>query len=161
MSAIISQDEKYRYWLERDVRGWGYVYGYFGINPSTADAIIDDQTVKKWIGFTIRNGGGKFIVGNVFAYRTSKVKELAYVDDPIGKDNDFYINQVINKANILVPCWGNIHKTPAHLRKHFGMLLDKLIASGKPVKIFGKTKNGDPLHPMMLSYDTKLIDYES
>ncbi|CAJ2900305.1 Uncharacterized protein conserved in bacteria [Burkholderia pseudomallei] len=79
MSAIISQCGKFRYRLERDVQMDGLTFAYFGINPSTADATLDDATVRKWIGFTKVNGGRRFIVGNVSAYRATDVKELADV----------------------------------------------------------------------------------
>ncbi|HBJ2425861.1 TPA: DUF1643 domain-containing protein, partial [Salmonella enterica] len=52
MSAIISKCGMYRYRLERDVQPEGLVFGYFGVNGSTATATEDDHTVRKWIGFT-------------------------------------------------------------------------------------------------------------
>ena len=159
-SAWLSECEKYRYTLSRTWRDDGLLFAYFGINPSTADANIDDQTVMKWIGFTERNGGKGFIVGNVFSYRTTNVKDLAKCDDPVGGEaNLSHIKTLINKADVLVPCWGNTTKVPSQLRHHFSTLLLMLLGSGKPVKIFGRNKSGDPKHPMMLGYDTELVDY--
>ena len=54
---------------------------FFGVNPSTADASSDDSTVRKWRGFTQRWGGSRFIVGNVFAYRSTDVRQLAAVEE--------------------------------------------------------------------------------
>jgi hypothetical protein len=71
VNAIISPCGLYRYRLERTVAMTGPVYAFFGVNPSTADASIDDATVRKWIGFTKKWGGSRFIVGNVFAYRST------------------------------------------------------------------------------------------
>lgn len=71
MSAIISKCGMYRYRLERDVQPEGLVFGYFGVNGSTATATEDDHTVRKWIGFTKVNGGRRFIVGNAFAFRAA------------------------------------------------------------------------------------------
>jgi len=34
-----------------------------------------------------------------------------------------------------------------------------LCTSGKPVKVFGLTAGGDPKHPLMLPYDTPLVDW--
>lgn len=46
-SAVISECGHYRYRLDREVAESGIVFGYFGINPSTADALRDDQTVSR------------------------------------------------------------------------------------------------------------------
>ena len=50
MSAIISPCGLYRYRLERTVAMEGPVYAFFGINPSTADASVDDATVRNRAG---------------------------------------------------------------------------------------------------------------
>lgn len=159
MSAIISPCGKYRYRLERTVGMDGPVYAFFGINPSTADASMDDATVRKWIGFTKAWGGSRFIVGNVFAYRSTDVKALAHVEDAFGDDIGDHTTDIINDADILVPCWGCISKVPPRLQFAFDVLMDALVSSGKPVRHFGLTKAGDPKHPLMLGYDTPLLDW--
>lgn len=169
MSAIISPCGKYRYRLERkmdlrqlllnasaDSKLRGKTIAFFGVNPSTADASIDDATVRKWIGFCERWGVPRFIVGNVFAYRATDVRELAAVDDPFGDDIGDHITDLIIEADILVPCWGDTGKVPPQLQYAFDVLMDALVSSGKPVLHFGLTKGGDPKHPLMLGYDTAL-----
>lgn len=157
MTAIISPCGLYRYRLERTLAMEGPVYAFFGINPSTADASIDDATVRKWIGFCKRWGASRFIVGNVFAYRATDVKALATVADAFGDDIGEHITDIIEEADILVPCWGSETKVPAQLRFAFDVLLDKMLDSGKPVMHFGKTQDGYPKHPLMLGYDTPLV----
>lgn len=157
MSAIISRCQRYRYRLERDVQLDGIVFAYFGVNPSTADARLDDQTVRKWIGFTKLNEGRRFIVGNVFAWRSTDVDELAEVADPIGPANQKHIAQIAADADVLVPCWGNRGKIPRSLHHHLDATMELLSSFGKPVKTFGLTKRGDPLHPLMLPYTTKMV----
>lgn len=159
MSAIISPCGLYRYRLERDVAMEGKVFAYFGINPSTADATVDDATVRKWIGFTKANGGRRFIVGNVFAYRSKDVRALADIEDPFGDDIGEHVTDIIQDADILVPCWGNTSKVPPKLQFAFDVLLDALLSSGKPVMCFGQTKRGDPKHPLMLGYSTPLVPW--
>jgi hypothetical protein len=157
--ATLSDCGKFRYRLEREIPdASGPIYAFFGINPSTADATVDDQTVGKWIGFVSRWGGRRFIVGNVFAYRATDVRELAGVMHPTGLDNAEHLKQIAADADILVPCWGNRSKVHAGLRYHFDNTLVLLRRTGKPMKCFGRTKSRDPLHPLMLGYDTKLED---
>jgi hypothetical protein len=159
MSAVISPCGKYRYRLERAVGQSGPVYAFYGVNPATAGPVQNDHTVRKWIGFVTRWGGSRFIVGNAFAYRATDVRELATVDDPYGPDIGDHITKIIEDADIHVPCWGRTDKVPAQHQGAFDILRDALMSSGKPVRIFGLTKSGDPLHPLMLGYDTPLVPW--
>ena len=157
MEAVLSDCRNYRYSLSREVdNSASRTFAFFGINPSTADESVDDATVRKWIGFAKRNNCKKFIVGNVFAYRATNVNDLAKAANPHGADNDAFIDLIIDKSDVLIPCWGSRGKLPKNLRYALDDLLIKLKSSGKPVLIFGKTKSGDPKHPLMLGYNTNL-----
>lgn len=157
MSAVLSPCGTYRYQLARDVGMDGPVFAFFGVNPSTADATLDDATVRKWTGFVKRWGGSRFIVGNVFAYRATDVRELASAFLPGGLDNAEQLAQIAADADILVPCWGNRAKVSPGLRYHFDNTMRTLRKVGKPIKTFGLTASGDPKHPLMLGYDTALV----
>lgn len=161
MSAIISACGLYRYRLEREVQPEGRVFAYFGINPSTADAIENDATVRKWIGFSLRNDCRRFIVGNVFGFRSKEVKRLAAhtVESAQGPEWTMHVDQIIADADVLVPCWGAYGKIPRHLRGTFDDVLARLLASGKPVLHFGVTACGQPKHPQMLAYATPLTPW--
>lgn len=160
MSAVISPCGLYRTRLEREIAEVGIVIAFFGVNPSTAGPEIEDQTTMKWRGFAVRNGARKYIAGNPFAYRATDVGELAKAADPVGPDNDVHIGEIIRDADILVPCWGNRTKLPRSLHHHLDLLARRLRSSGKPVKVFGFTASGDPKHPLMLGYDTPLVDWQ-
>lgn len=158
-SAVISDDEMYRYRLDRLVALEGIVFAFFGVNGSTATGEEEDQTTRKWFGFSKRNGARRYIVGNPFAFRATDVRALARASDPVGPENARYLSEIIAEADVLVPCWGNRNKVPKHLRHHIDALRDQIFASRKPVKVFGFTKGGDPLHPLMLGYDTPLTEW--
>ncbi len=134
------------------------MFAFFGVNPSTADATTDDATVRKWLGFARRWGASRFLVGNVFPLRATHVRELAKWAMPVAVqwENDAHLRAVIGEADVLVPCWGDRAKVPAGLRLDLDAVLERLLASGKPVKHFGLTKGGDPGHPLMLGYSTPL-----
>jgi hypothetical protein len=178
MSAIISPCGLYRYRLERgpfnplpllelgddgvfELRG--KVIGFFGINPSTADASTDDQTVKKWIGFCERWGALRFVVGNVWPLRSKDVRALAEATRwlHIGRENQRHILAMADEADILVPCWGDRGKVPRSMHNEIDSLLSLLRGTGKPVMTFGLTKGGDPGHPQMLAYSTPLVDFRA
>jgi hypothetical protein len=158
-SAIFSACGTYRYRLDRDVQEKGLVFAYFGVNGATADHEKEDQTSRKWFGFTLRNGGRRYIAANPFAFCATDVRELAYAADPIGPENGRYVREVITEADILVPCWGSRAKLPPNLRGQLDDLRDRILDAGKPVKVFGFTASGDPKHPLMLGYDTPLVDW--
>ncbi|MDN7456536.1 DUF1643 domain-containing protein [Burkholderia cenocepacia] len=161
MSAIISSCLCFRYWLEREVAPTGFVVAFFGVNPSYAAATVRDHTDLKWTGFAHRWGARKYIAGNPFAFRSPRVRDLAAVVDPIGPENDAYLERIIAEADQLVPCWGDRGKLPKCLRPRLDVVADMLRSSGKPVKVFGLTAGGDPKHPLMLPYDTPLIDWSA
>jgi hypothetical protein len=164
MSAVLSDCGRYRYRLEREVPG---MYPgaqslrplFIGVNPSTADATVNDQTIRKDIGFCQRWCAGRFYKGNVFGYRATDVTKLAEVEDPVGPENDHYLLQMIDECNLIIPCWGDAKKVPRALRYRFDLVRKLLYEAQKPVRIFGLTKGGDPLHPLMLSYSTTLKEW--
>lgn len=158
MNAILSDCRRYRYRLDRELESaTGKTIAFFGINPSTADERTDDPTLRKMMGFASRNGASSVVVGNVFAFRTPHVHELELMNDPVGPDNQEFHKQIIQDADVLVPCWGGRSKVPASLHRHFDELLSLLNGAGKPVHCLGLTVNGDPKHPLFLSYSTELI----
>lgn len=159
MSAIISECGRYRYRLERRQDKTGPVVAFFGVNPSTADASAEDATTRKWHGFAERNGWGRYIVGNVFALRSTDVRALARAADPLGREYAAHLSRIIADADELIPCWGDRGKVPKELHWHFDDLLVQLFASRKPVRIFGLTKGGDPKHPLMLGYNTPIVPW--
>lgn len=158
MSAVISPCGMYRYRLDREVGMEGPVYAFFGINPSTADASVDDATVRKWIGFTKTWGGSRFIVGNVSPYRATDVRKLATTMQwlTVGRENERHILEMAAEADILVPCWGDRAKVPRLMHTNIDDLMSLLVGTRKPVMHFGLTKGGDPKHPLMLGYATAL-----
>lgn len=158
-SAVFSDCGLYRHRLDRDVQEHGLVFGFCGVNGSRAGAEVEDQTTMKWRGFTLRNGGRKYIAFNPFGKTATDVKELATVADPVGPENARHVADAISEADILVPCWGSRHKIPPRLRHYLDEMRDQIFAAGKPVKVFGFTASGDPKHPLMLGYNTPLIDW--
>ncbi len=159
MSAIISADGLYRHRLEREVQANGIVAAYFGVNPSTADAEAEDATTRKWHGFSLRNGIRRYIAGNAHDYRATDVRELAKVSTPVSAMNEIHLRAIIEDADVLIPCWGSRAKLPPSLHTNLYRLKQLILDSGKPVKVFGFTNSGDPMHPLMLGYDRPLMPW--
>ena len=170
-SAHLSDCEHYRYFLSRTFPSFTDVSAdlvsgsprfkfvtFIGVNPSTADAEVDDATVRKWIGFTARWGYQGFTVVNLFAYRSTQVANLAHVADPVGVDTDAWIAKAIRESgDLIVPCWGSRDKLPNSL--HYRIDEVNAMLKGKNTMCFGKTLKGDPMHPLMLGYNTQLMPF--
>lgn len=155
-SAIISACGLYRLRLDRVIANGGRVAAYFGVNPSKADGLIDDATIRKLYGFSERIDVGRFMVGNKFAYRATDVDELRRAADPVGPSNNTHLLVMMKEADILVACWGPLGKLPKHLRGRWKDLVKYAADVGKPLHCFGVTADGQPRHPLMLSYSTPL-----
>jgi hypothetical protein len=158
-SAILSACGFYRYRLERAWSSEGGVVCFIGVNPSTADATIDDQTVRKWRGFAARWGFGSMVISNLFAYRATAVTELAIAADPKGPENDRHLGEALKEADLVVPCWGSRSKLPPRLRARIETVRQLLRTCGRPVRVLGLTASGDPQHPLMIGYDRQLQDW--
>lgn len=146
----------YRYRLER---GSGETAtAIVMVNPSTADATQDDATIRKLRGFGERNGWGRIIVGNLFAYRATDVRELARVADPVGPANDDYLAHIVRHADRVVVAWGPLAKLPSPLRGRWRQVCR--LFGPRPVFSIGVSANdGQPKHPLMLPYDSPLIPW--
>jgi hypothetical protein len=158
-STIISECGRYRYCLTREVALSGPVFAFFGVSPSVADAAAGEAAMRKNIGFTRRWGGSRCVVGNIFAFRTTDISVLGKCADPFGPRNAIELDNIIRQADVLVPCWGSRSRLPERLRPRVAWLRRLLLTSGKPVKCLGLTRGGDPCHPLMIGYDTPLVDF--
>ena len=77
------------------------------LNPSRADAEVNDPTITRCISFAHSWDYGRLEVVNLFAYRTSKPSLLKQAVEPIGKDNDRFILESVSKCDRVILAWGN------------------------------------------------------
>lgn len=159
-SAIISDCGLYRYRLERHALSGAGAVAWIMVNPSTADAKEDDPTIRKVIGFSERLGAGWAIVGNKFAYRATDVNALKTARDPVGPDNDAHLAKIIADAGTVIAAWGPLAKLPPTLRRRWYKIARMADEAGRTLMCFGTAQDGHPRHPLMLAYDTPLIEWK-
>lgn len=142
----------YRYML---TRGKGEQCGVVMLNPSTADALEDDATIRKLIGFTRDWGYPSFVVGNVYAFRSTDPKHLwaDHGGDIVGPDNDGYLH-AISTLPLIVVAWGK-HAKPERVQK----VTEILRSSGRPLFCLGVNYDGSPKHPLYVPYVQTLVEY--
>lgn len=103
--AFISECGQFRYYLLRQWDGLLPLLVFVLLNPSTADAHIDDNTVKKCIAFARALGFGGIVILNLFAYRATKPKDLRRAGYPVGPLNDEFIRLFTTGAAVIAG-WG-------------------------------------------------------
>ena len=152
-SAVFSPCRKYRYSL---TRSWNSADGYvlfIGLNPSIADEIADDPTLKRCINFAKDWGYGGLIMVNLFAYMATYPSELKKVALPIGKENNNYILKGYQKSQLTVIAWGN----DGYLLKRDKEVL-AIIENPMCLNI---NKSGQPVHPLYQKIGQKLINFNN
>lgn len=159
--AIISGCGTYRYRLDRYVSPHAMVTAIIMVNPSTADATQDDATIRKLRGFGVRNNWGRIIVGNLFAYRATDVRELAKARDPVGPENDDHLIHILAECDQVICAWGPIAKQPRMVRSRWIDVLTLIDGTGlDPLSIGPVAKCGHPKHPLMLPYSSEIMDWK-
>lgn len=150
-TATLSTCHRYRYTLSRE---WDENLPrvlWIMLNPSTADAWVDDPTIRRVRGFTERLGCGGFTVVNLFAYRATDPSDLRIISDPIGPENDAHIADQASRAAIsgskVIAAWGNLSRPG----KNRAMDLLKGSLMNATLHHLGElTKEGQPRHPLYL-----------
>jgi hypothetical protein len=150
-SAEISECSKYRYWLCRSwkVGGNGKAVCFVMLNPSTADALLDDATIRRCMGFTRTWGYSTLDVRNLFALRATDPRELLLAEDPVGPVGDANL-AVARGADLVIAAWGT--QVPFSRDQRALELL-----AGKPLYCLGLTARGYPRHPLYVKADQQPI----
>ena len=155
-SAIVSDDGAYRYSLARWWDASRRRDLWIMCNPSTADAAIDDATIRRCIGYSRRFGSGGFVVVNAYGYRATKPAAMwaAQADgiDIVGPENDRWIKAHLKtETGQVIAAWG------AHPKPERCWRLNAIIRSAKRDSLcLGTTRDGMPRHPLMLRNDAQL-----
>ncbi len=155
MGAFIPEHAPdYRYWL---ARVWDLelpILVWVMLNPSTADAALDDPTIRRCMSFARDTGHGGILVVNLFARRTKSPEVMRAADDPIGPDNDVWLMRAFKRAaetgGKVVAAWG-VHGQFQDRDYAVANLADR---AGVTLLCLGKTQGGDPRHPLYVKGGT-------
>ena len=157
--ATITPDGMYRYALTRswDPDPWTTELHrpvvFIGLNPSTADALVDDPTIRRCVDFTRRWGHAHLTMLNLYAYRATDPGTLIGARgagvDIVGPLNDGVLATGIEGASRVVAAWGShrfAHERVAAVRD----------AAPSPLHCLGRNGDGQPRHPLYLHRNTAL-----
>lgn len=153
-SAVLSDDGLYRYRLDR-WWGDGPRVVWVMLNPSTADADIDDPTIRRVMRFSREWGYDGCTVLNLWPFRATKPSDLAtwmatgdsahnaHVDN-----QRHYLDPILKDAPMRVAAWGAWPRS-----KHI-ITGDILAEFDGPFQCLGVTDDGSPRHPLYVRADT-------
>lgn len=142
--AVFSPCGIYRYTLNRGASHGDGLVNWIMLNPSTADAVDNDPTICRCIGYTKDWGYADLVVTNLFALRSTDPKGLRGHRDPIGPENDRHLIEQARRATIVVCAWGADMMAPRRSPEVLKMLRDL----GITPHVLGFTSSGQPLHPL-------------
>ncbi len=155
-TAVLSDDGDYRYLLWRELPQADLLQEDLGtvmflmLNPSTADADQDDQTIRKILGYARRWGYSKLVVANLYGLRSTDPRALVGHRDPVGIANDIAICEAAKASNKIVAAWGVGPGPLLHVTeraRHVRGLFDA------PLFCLDTTEGGAPRHPLYLRGD--------
>ncbi len=154
---------QYRYTLSRELPDGtpGRTLMMLMLNPSTADATVNDPTITRCIGLARREGFGRLLVGNMYALRSTDPQGLWRVVNPVGPDNHYHIKSMLLQASRVVCAWGN-HCKPQRFRDLIASF-DRFPKLSAPPRFhcLGANANGAPKHPLYLRQDVPIIPWDS
>lgn len=148
--ATLSECGTYRYNL---VRRWGDgpALLWVMLNPSTADAEVDDPTIRRCIGFARGSGRNAIEVVNLYALRSPSPADLWKHPNPIGPCNDAAISAAIRRAAdaggaMVVAAWGG------NAKRERAEAVMRILTDATDVYALGQDKDGRPTpgHPLYI-----------
>ena len=140
--AVFSKCRTYRYALWRTWKIDSPQVLFIGLNPSTADGKMNDPTTIRCIKYANRWGYGRIVLCNLFAYISTTAKSIKNCPDPIGPENDIWIEKLASQSELVIACWGNMG-----IYKERDQFVHSLIPN---LHCLGRTNRGQPRHPLYL-----------
>ncbi len=168
--AILSDGGRYRYRL---TRSWGERPSSFlpisekrdvwvMLNPSTADADLDDPTIRRCMGFSRSWGANGIEVVNLFPWRATKPKDLLAAmragEDVVSRDRrNHHIGRVFGPGGVLasrvIVAWGAAPWAGEEGERLRGW------AMCPDLLCLGTNANGSPKHPLYLPATAELREW--
>ena len=150
--AELSVDGLYRYRLWRRW-GDGERMAWIMLNPSTADAVKNDQTIRRCMFYARREGYDGIEVINLYALRATRPAHLLDHPDPEGPGNSAAWDTVLSDHGIgmIVAAWG--------ASRPKGCPASRAAAQWFTGGWYclGRTENGHPRHPSRLGNNQPFV----
>lgn len=122
-------------------------------NPSIAGKKRNDPTTRRALGFASKLDCKFYLAVNCHAMIATDSNELKHDPDPVGPENDSYIQAAAEWADKIVVAWGTLGKLN-------GRYLEVLrLLEGYDLLCLGYTEENHPRFPLYLPDETVPILY--
>jgi len=152
--AVLSEERRYRYRLNRIWDAEKPAALFIGLNPSTADEYTDDPTIRRCMSYAKAWNYGGIVMANLFAYRATDPRMMLRQEDPEGRLNEQYLDAAIEDTWVTVCCWGSERQPAVHAQA------DRLRHRHGDLTYLRLNKDGSPAHPLYLPGNLKPIPWE-
>ena len=125
------------------------------LNPSTADAELDDPTIRRCRGFAKAWDCAGIVVAYLYALRATDSAALWTHPDPVGPDNDAMLAKLIREHETVVCAWG------ANAKPERVEIVRKMFHRLSTPVCLGMTQSGAPRHPLYVRCDQSLVNWSA
>lgn len=146
---VTSECQNYQYFRKFSINGEAKKpLGIVGLNPSVIKK-GKNSTVSILSQIALREGYDSLVITNLYGYITPNPKDLTNLVDPVGPENDMWIQDMINTCDKVLCIWGNNASKER---------VDKILPTiKKKAYTIGLTKLGQPRHVLHTKKDATLI----
>ena len=134
-----------------------------GLNPSTADEKEPDYTMKKVMGFAMRNGYDSFIMFNLYPLRSTNPQKLSKEHvSALSLQNTKQISKTLKSLKVvnLLAAWGGTITVRSYMLDCLLEIYDSLNGLNiNWLKIGDLTTSNHPRHPSRAPYENKLTKF--
>lgn len=122
--------------------------GVVGLNPSFIKN-GKNATASILLDIAMREGFDSIVITNLYGYITPNPKDLKTIEDPVGEENDTWIENMKNACSKILCIWGN-HANKDRVSQVLPKIKDKAYT-------IGLTKLGEPRHVLHTKKDSPLF----
>lgn len=128
------------------------------LNPSKADAMHDDPTIRTIVGYSERWSYNTLVVGNLYAYRATKPKDMWAAQKKgrniVGLGNDDVLRKLATQARerdgIVMAAWG-ADAEPSRVKA-----VCEIVG---PMSCLGRNGDGSPWHPLYHPVNLRPVEW--
>ena len=167
---MFSECRSYRWILKRELLRGNKTIVFIGLNPSKANSVNNDRTLIRIINFCTRWNYKNIYVINLFGLISKSPSQLSKSIDPVGKNNDLITLLVLDfwRKNINCDLWlgwgdkGDLKTRDTKVLELINNISNFELTknnNSKRILTLGLSKKGNPRHPLYMSNESVLRQY--
>jgi hypothetical protein len=149
--ALFTPDGTHRFSLWRQWDKSKETIMFIGLNPSTANGVKDDATIRRVKRFAADWGYGSIYMANLYSIVSRDPNILLTAADPL-LNNDFYLRIMMREVSCVCFAWGNF--------KGIAKRADEVAAMFNTAVCLGTNKKGSPKHPLYVAAKTLPVKFK-